>query len=109
MNTMDIQVGVQDRPAHISYKLNTKLSHILVVVFDRFQDVQEMLGDHCIRHPRGLLEPVPVLNGHDAWDDRDRDTGLPNDLHPTDEDVHIKEHLSEDPRATEVDFVFKVF
>ena len=109
MNAMDIQVGVQDCPAHISHKLDAKLSHILVVVLDWFQDVQEMLRDYGICHPGSLLEPVPVLDRHDARDDRDRDTSLPDGLHPTDEDVHVKEHLCEDPRATEVDFVLEVF
>ena len=108
MNAMDIQVGVQDRPTHISHKLNPKFPDILVVVLDRFQDVQEMLRDYSIRHPGSLLEPVPVLDGHDAWDNRDSDARLPNSLCPTDEEVRVKEHLGKDPRATEVDFVLEV-
>jgi len=67
-----------------------------------------MLRDDGIRHPRSLLEAVPVLNGHDAWDNRDCDTRLSNSFHPTDEEVHVKEHLGEDPRATEVGFCLEV-
>jgi len=108
VEAVDIQVGVQDCPAHIGYELDAKLSHFLVVVPDRFQDVQEMLRDDGIRHPRGLLKTVPVLDGHDAWDDRDCDAGLSNSLHPTDEDIHVKEHLGEDPRAAEVGLCLEV-
>ena len=104
MNAMDIQVGVQDLPAHICHKLNAKLSYLLVVVLDRLQDVQEMLRDDGVRHPRSFLETVPVLDGHDAWDDRDCDARLSNSLHPTNEDIHVEEHLGKDPRATEIGF-----
>jgi hypothetical protein len=106
---MDVQVRVQNCPAHIGHELDTKPSHFLVVILDGFQDVQEMLWDDGIRHPRGLLEPVPVLNGHDARYDRNCDTRLSNSLHPTDEDTHVKEHLGEDPRATVIDFRLEVF
>jgi len=109
MDAVNIQVRFQDRPTHIGHKLNAKLSYLLVVVLDGFQDVQEMLRDDSVRHPRSLLEPVPILDGHDAWDDWDRDTRLSNSLHPTDEEVHVKEHLGEDPRTTEVDFRLQVF
>jgi hypothetical protein len=109
MNSMDIQVRVQDRPAHICYELYTELSHFLVVVLDRLQDVQEILRDYCICHPSSLLETVPVLDGHDTRDDGDCNARLSNGLHPTDKDVHVKEHLGEDPRAAKVDFLFEVF
>ena len=109
MDAVDIQARVQDCPAHIGYKLNAKLSHLLVVILDRFQDVQEMLWNDSIRHPRGLLETIPVLDGHDAWDDRDCDTRPSDGLHPTDEEVHVKEHLGEDPGTTEVGFCLEVF
>jgi hypothetical protein len=108
MDAMDVQVGVEDRPAHICHELNAELSDFLVVVLDRLQDIQEVLGDDGVGHPGGLLETVPVLNGHDARDDRNGDTGLPNGLDPTDEEVHVKEHLGEDPGATEVGFRFEV-
>ena len=68
-----------------------------------------MLRDDCVRHPRSLLETVPILNGHDTWDDRDCDTCLSDSLHPADEEIHVKEHLGEYPGATEVDFCLEVF
>ena len=103
---MDIQVGNQDRTTHIGHELDAKLSHFLVVVLDRLQDVQEMLRDYGVCHPRSLLETIPVLNGHNTWDDGDCDTRLSNGLDPADEEVYIKEHLGKDPGAAEVDFCF---
>ena len=109
MNPVDIQVRVKDCPAHVGYKPNAKLSHLLVIVLDRFQDVQEVLWDDGIRHPRSFLETVPVLDGHDTWDDRHCDTRLSDSFHPTDEEIHVEEHLGEDPGASEVDFCLEVF
>lgn len=109
MDAVDIQVGVQNCPAHIGYKLDAKFPHFLVIVLDRPQDVQEMLWDNGIRHPRSLLKTVPVLDGHDTWDDWDGDARLSNSLHPANEEVHVKKHLGEDPRATEVGLCLEVF
>ena len=109
MDAVDIQVRAEDFPAHIGYELNAQFSHLFVVVLNRFQDIQEVLRYDGIRHPRSLLEAIPVLDGHNARDDRDCDARLSNSLYPTDEEIYVKEHLGEDPGASEVDFCLEVF
>jgi len=109
VDAVDIQVGVQDCSTHIGHELNTKLSHFLVVVLDRLQDVQEMLWDDGVCHPRSLLEAIPVLDWHNARNDGDCYTSLSNGLDPADEEVYIKEHLGKNPGATEIDFCFQMF
>ena len=68
-----------------------------------------MLWDDSVCHPRSLLKTIPVLDRHNAWDDGDSDTRLSDGLDPADEEVHVEEHLGEDPGATEVDFCLQVF
>lgn len=82
-------------------------SDLLIVGLVRAEQVHVRLGNRRFRELGALQEAIPGLDGIDARDDGDSDSGLSDSLYPIDENLYIVEHLCEDERRAGFNLLFQ--
>lgn len=107
VESTDVVRRRQDISAHLGNEPDPDLPDFFIVVLVRFQRVDVPLWDGRLTELRRPNKPVPSLNRGDSGDDWNRDTGFSHGSDPSEEDVNVVEHLSEDQGSAGVDFFFE--
>lgn len=92
MDSVNPESSSQDLPHHARNELGSDLPDELIVALDRLEHLDEVRRDDGLGEGSSSLERGVRLNGHDAGDDGDGDTGGTNLTSPGDEDCDQRQY-----------------